>query len=340
VSSLLEILGKGLEANVGETLERFFRHGAGKSVAELEDLCRQQPDRGSLRYQLGLAYLRGMQLSQAASHLSQACRLEPDHLPARLALASAYDDMGDSQKALEHLQVANRTHPGAPAVLFAVGYCLEKLSRSGEAAEYYRDVVRAQDDCVPARQRLAAIALLRDDVDEAVLQYERLRGLSPEDSANVVMLAHLYYRSGRNDDAIAAFETAIAMEPDNWALLDDEVEVLVRSGQIREAIERLHKLLEIQGPFADLHLRLARLLSDTGQDEEAMTHFLAALEAHPDYLEARISLGTHHLRRGERPSVDQLRWSGGRSRGRRPPGGGDQQLSTGGGRRAQFRRAA
>jgi tetratricopeptide (TPR) repeat protein len=114
----------------------------------------------------------------------------------------------------------------------------------------------------------------------------------------VATLAHLYYRCGRYDDAVSAFETAIAMEPDNWALVDDEVEVLVQSGQVREAVERLYGLLETQGPFADLHLRLAQLLSDAGQDDEAMRHYLAALEADPDYLEAKIGLGTHHLSNG------------------------------------------
>lgn len=298
MSYLLEILAKGLEGNVGEVLHRYFRLGAGKGLDELEGLCRHHADRPKLRYQLGLAYLGAMQPDNAAAHLVEACRLKPDSLSARLALAAAYDEMGDSQRALEQLQVANHTHPGAPAVLFAIGYCLERLSRGAEAAEYYRDAVAGKGDFVAARQRLAAVALVADDLPEAVEQYERLCQLNPGEVDHLATLAHLYYRCGRFGDAVATFEKAIAMEPDNWALMDDEVEALVRSGQVREAIERLYTLLENQGPFADLHLRLAGLLSHIGQDDEATEHYLAALQADPNYLEAKIGLGTHHLLNG------------------------------------------
>ena len=98
-------------------------------------------------------------------------------LTARLGLAAAYDELGESAKALEQLRMAAQTHPGSPHVLFASGYCLEKLSRPDEASESYRDVLEVRPDFVAARQRLAAIALLKDDVEEAVAQYEHLRDL-------------------------------------------------------------------------------------------------------------------------------------------------------------------
>ena len=298
MSYLLEILGRGLAGSVAETLERHFRRGCGKPLAELKQLAEQRPDWPDVQCDLGMAYLRGMQFADAARHLDQACRHKPDYLEARLGLAAACDEMGRTEQALDHLRIANQTHSGSPPVLFCIGYCLEKLSRSDEAAEYYRDAVAAAGDYLAARQRLAAIALLRDDLDEAIAQHEHLRRVSGDDPQIVAALAHLYYRARRYDEAIAAFETVIAMEPDNWALADDEVEVLVQAGQIREAMERLYQLIEKQGPFADLHVRLAELLSNAGQDDEATRHFLAALEADPGYMEARISLGTHHLANG------------------------------------------
>jgi len=298
VSCLLQLLAKGLDANVGEMLEGLYSDAAGPPLAELEAACRAHPQRADLRYQLGLAHLEAMRFDQAARELSDACRLNPDHLRARLALAGACDELGETSKALEQLRTANQTHPGEPAVLLAIGYCLEKLSRSGEAAEYYRDVIRSHSDCVPARQRLAAIAVLADDLPEAIDQYEHLRRLAPNDTFNLTTLAHLYHRAGRHEQAIAAFEKVIALEPDNWALMDDEVELLVEADRLPDAVDRLCELLEAQGPFADLHLRLAELLSKMGQDEPATRHFLAALEADRNYLEAWIGLGTHHIENG------------------------------------------
>jgi protein O-GlcNAc transferase len=48
---------------------------------------------------------------------------------------------------------------------------------------------------------------------------------------------------------------------------------------------------------ADFHLRLADLLARRGEDDEAVEHYLAAIEARPGYLEATVKLGTQHLRR-------------------------------------------
>ena len=52
MSYLLELLAKGLEHDVGETVQRHLRLDAEKPAAELEELCREHPDqfqrRGSL----------------------------------------------------------------------------------------------------------------------------------------------------------------------------------------------------------------------------------------------------------------------------------------------------
>ena len=203
MSNLLDMLGKGLDANVGETLERHLRVGSGQSIDQLRRRCRLEGDRPELHRRLGLAYLHGMQFSEAVEHLRRACRDRPDDLPTRVALAATYDEMGQPEKALEQLRVANQVQPGAVAVLFAIGYCLEKLSRPDEAREYYRDVLAAEASHVAARHRLAAIALLTDDLPEAVTQYEQLRAMDGGSASVRSVLAHLYHRAGRHAEAIA-----------------------------------------------------------------------------------------------------------------------------------------
>ncbi|GAG49905.1 unnamed protein product, partial [marine sediment metagenome] len=130
---------------------------------------------------------------------------------------------------------------------------------------------------------------------EAAEQYIALRDAEPQHTWIRTALAHLYYRIGSYDKAVEEFEGAIVMEPENWALIDDEVESLVGSGLIREAIERLHTLLTEQGEFADLHARLGDLYGRIGDDEAAMHHYHTALDLQPNYLEATVKLGTQHL---------------------------------------------
>jgi tetratricopeptide (TPR) repeat protein len=306
MSYLLELLGQGLDRDVSSMLARYYFSPQRRPTSELAAECEAHPDWPDVHFQLGLARLRAVQLDEAVAALRQACRHKPDYLPARVALASALLDGSEPGLALEHLQIANQNHPGEPTVLFAIAFCLEKLSRPDEACEYYRDTLLRQPTFVPARERLAAVAVLREDLAEAISQYEALRQLRPEDSAVRTSLAHLYFRAEDYTRSVEEFECAIAMEPENWALVDDEVEALVADGRIREAIDRLHLLLEKQGDFADLHTRLADLYSQTGDDDAAVRHYHRALDLQPNYLEAKVKLGTHSLVHGRWEEAAEL----------------------------------
>jgi tetratricopeptide (TPR) repeat protein len=295
VSHILELLGRGLHSDLGDVLDRFFWTPASRSLDQLRASCQQQPDKPEWHLQLGLAYLRAVQLDEAVTHLTEVCRARPDCLPARLALASAYDEKGMPDRAVEHLKIANQTHLGEPAVLFAIAFCHEKLNEPAKAAAYYRDAVAQDGTFVAARERLAAVDVLLGNLGEAIQQYEALRRGEAHEAAYRSALAHLYYQANRPQEAVEEYEAAIAMEPENWSLVDDEVEALVACGQVREAMERLRRLIDEQGPFADLHVRLGDLCSRTGDDPGAMQQYREALELQPDYLEATVKMGTQHL---------------------------------------------
>lgn len=295
MSYLLELLGRGLQNELGDMLDRYFWSPSTKSLNELEVCCREHPDWPDIQCQLGLAHLRAMRIDEAIEHLWQACRQNPDYLAGRVALAAAYEESGQPQRAMEHLKIANQIRPGEAPILFAIGFCCEKTQRPEDAAEYYRDSVARDGRFIPARQRLAVVSVVLDQIEEAIEQYEIMRHEEPQEIWVHSALAHLYYRCGKYQKAIEQFETAISMEPENWALMDDAVEALVAGGQVREAIDRLHALAKQQGPFADIYLRLGDLYAQVNDDSAAQKYYEAALEIHPGYLEATAKFGHHHL---------------------------------------------
>lgn len=295
MSHLLELLGRGLDCDFGELLDRYFRSPHTQSISSLQDNCRQTPSSPQVHFQLGLAHLRSVQYVPAAEHLARACEQQGDHLGARVALATTHYETGRTDAALEQLKIAAELQPVQAPISFAIGFCLEKLSKPAEAAESYRAAIMKDPSFDGARERLAAVDLLSGDIAGAIAQYDAMRSARPEDGWVRSVLAHLYFLNRQYDQAGEEFRSAIAREPENWALVDDEVEVLISEGQMAEAIDHLHELIERQGSFADLHVRLADVHSMRGDDDAARTHYLTALEIQPTYLEARIKLGTHHL---------------------------------------------
>jgi tetratricopeptide (TPR) repeat protein len=69
-------------------------------------------------------------------------------------------------------------------------------------------------------------------------------------------------------------------------------------GNTDAAIDHLRRLVLQSPQFPDLHLRLANLLSTSGDDPAAAREFAEALRVHPDYLDCHIALAQHELRMG------------------------------------------
>jgi len=298
VSYLLELLGRGLDADLGEVLARYYWSPSPKPLAELERAAREHADWPDAQCQAGLAHLRAMHLEEAIDHLAEACRLKPDYLAARLALAAAYEAAGQVAQAARELKTA-LLHTGKDArVLFCLGFCCERMRQPAAAAEHYRDAIDADGRFDAARHRLAAVAVLQGHDAEAITQYEHLHHACPHEPWYLSALADLYFRTGQYDRAAACFERAIADGPDTWALPNEEVAALVAAGRSAEAMQRLRDLIEVQPTFPDLHVQLGDLHAGSGDIDAALGCFRTALELQPDYLDAAIRIGVQLLAGG------------------------------------------
>ena len=295
VSILLEVLGRGLGSDLHEMLGRFYWDGklaeVGSSPSQpLEDSSRPNPDLES-----GLAHWRESRLGEAQESLVRACRQDSENIRARAALACVFDEAGDVASALEQLRALDRLKPAEAIIQFSMGLCCERVLPPADAADYYRRAIELDEEFVLARERLAAVRLHAGDTAETIRQYQAICRLVPENTRLRTLLGALLCRAGEYDSAIEEFESAIVMGPDNWALQDVNCLQLVAEGKIHEAIEDTHQAIKMQGPFADLHLRLGDLYSLSSDDALARKHYLKTLDIQPFYLEALIRLATHHL---------------------------------------------
>ena len=295
MSHLLEILGKGLDHEVEDLLRGYFSCSATEPIEHLERDIEGDAQRPDRRLGLALAYRLDQRGDDARTCLEALRQDFPDYVPGAIALAVVLYETGNVEEALKELRFADQTQPGEAPILHCLGFCLERRGELEPAAACYRQALRSDDSYTPSRHRLAAVALVLEDVNEAVEQYSVLRRDDPQDGWLRTSLGHLLYRAGRYAESCEEFEAAIVIEPENWALVDDEVESLAQEGKNAEAIERLKALIDEQGPFADLHVRIADLYDQIGDEESATRHYHLALEIQPNYLEATVKLGTHHL---------------------------------------------
>ncbi len=299
MSYLLEILGRGLLAELAAAFRDLLRDDGHFSTQELESYVEREPECVKHRRQLAIRLLADRKYGQARDSFLDALAIDPADRVSRIGLACTLDELGLTQAAIEHLRTTLTHHADDGATFFALGFCQEKLGEIDEAIVSYESTLDITPQLRNAHERLAAIYLRLDNMDMAITHYEHLCWCEPDDLAAGLTLASLYLRAKRFEDAIRQYQYVITIEPDNWEAQDDLVTACVDAGRHEDAIEILQQLIEQRPQCADQYLQLGDLYSKTGRESEALASYQRAVELNPDYLEATIKVGVTHLRGGD-----------------------------------------
>ncbi len=108
-------------------------------------------------------------------------------------------------------------------------------------------------------------------------------------------LAHLdlgtaLSREGRRSEALAHYEAAARIRPDDAQLQYNLGVTLAASGRDREAQERYERALALRPEYPEAHNNLGILLARQGRIEDAVRHCTEAVRLRPDFAEARFNL--------------------------------------------------
>jgi len=149
----------------------------------------------------------------------------------------------------------------------------------------------------PADQRDAAKAKVADLANQAVAEFQQAQKDAPEKDPNIHLfwarMGEAYDLAGRNDEAINAYQQAIAAKPDNAAYYNNLGNVLARSGKIDEAKAAYTKSAELDPPNAALAWRnFAISLYQANRMAEAIEPLQKATQLDPKNAQGWYLLGT------------------------------------------------
>ncbi len=199
---------------------------------------------GSGDYQFGrIAETRG-DINEAISFYKRALQKDPALLAALQALVSVSLSGGRSNEAIEASQqfIADNPDQSGARLLLASAYL--QAGRASAAEQEFKQLIADEPALPQAYVNLAAV--YDDDSDQ---RYETLRrGLraNPEDLRLGILLGLEYERHGRVDDAIAAYEEAMALNPDN-ALVPNNLAMLLLDHRSDES--NLGRAMELSRRF-------------------------------------------------------------------------------------------
>ena len=304
MANILEMLGRGLTGSLASIFQDHLQSADRCSMSRLEERLDAAPGSAEDHLQLGLKYLQTGRLGQARTQLEAAVdadELGDAELAAQLGLACANEELGRYPEAIDHLQDAMRCGGEYPEVLAAAAGCAERADLSDQAIQLYERALQIDPLYRRAHERLAAISLHKQNRRQAADHYRQLTSLFPGDVGYHLTLANLLVIMDETEEAIAHYQHALLIDPENWEADQELAVAFEKAGLYLDAIEQLEAVCPEQDDdpaMAGICVRLGDLYGRLAQDRLSLAAYERALRLNPNLLEASVKLGTHHLRMG------------------------------------------
>ncbi len=185
----------------------------------------------------------------------------------------------------------------ALAIALCAALASERLSTFSSEVALWDDAVArlGGDTSMPLADRpvrFRGIAQFRAGRDaEALADFERALAIAPREAENWLARGTLLMRSARSDAALADFDRALQLEPRLADALERRCVVLMRLRRLDDALASCRRALELAPHTALNHTSLGMALALAGRANEAEAAYRRALAMAPSSADTRYQLG-------------------------------------------------
>lgn len=254
-------------------------------------------DPSSEQANIGLAqtHLQKNEQDKALELLKKAAVANPRSSRVHLLLADIYEKKGDAKQAEYQRLLGGKksaTVHDVPAQVEGIALG-DQLAAKGEverAAEAYQSVLKTSPDAVQPFERLGALYFKAGRDAEAISAYREASYRHSENPEVYYTLGLLYERRNQLDEAVVSYKRAIEKKSDFAEARLKLGDIRLARGNVREAVEEYVAFLKLKPESADIHLKLARIFVKNKELAQAEESYKAVLTLAPDNPEAHREL--------------------------------------------------
>ncbi len=316
--ALLREIGLDVSSLLDKAEERV---SAGEYHEALEDFDTVlQSDQRNLRALLKKAeLLRKLQRAgEALDCLQRALRVDPWHQKALLSKGSLLEEQGRDDEALECYETILQGGPEYLEALVRKGEMMIRLQEAELALEAFREALRLRPGDADLEARIRFLEESREDpLDRAGNEIEANRFERAEELLRVALegprggearreLTDLYFKMGRQEEALQLLDQSIEEDPGNLDLILMRVGALSHRGRLADALEACEKACEIAPEEATVWSIRGNLEADLGLESRARESLQKALELNPEDPDSRRRLEELYAREQESAELEQV----------------------------------
>ncbi|NWG93496.1 MAG: tetratricopeptide repeat protein, partial [Parvularculaceae bacterium] len=296
-------------------------HGAGsptRAIPIYERALEEDTENPDILSAYGLALVEAGRPTDAETPLRRAIAIDPTRPGYRVNLAELFFKVGETDLAIETLQQTISAHPTFPRAFARLGRAqidsrnfaaaaetLDRalqldpndrtsgllLARALAAQENYGAVYYVLDHLekvfpndIQVKKFRLEIARMRQDFPALAVLAEELVKLSPDDPQGWRGIATARYEDGRYEDALAALERALTLEPKTADGLSQLAATAIQTLDFAKAEAALDAAEALDAGNTRLLSTRALLRTYQGRKEEAEAYCRRCIEADPHFI--------------------------------------------------------
>ena len=238
-----------------------------KGLADLEKAIEIDP-RQAATYEIKSLILAKMEkFDEAMAALEKVQELRPDSIYPRVQKARLFAQQKKFEEALKELDKAHAAAPEDVAVLLLRAGVRQQLGQLDKAVADVDAVLKLRPDLQPAMRIRAVLLTATGETEKAIEQLEELRKLAPKDLFVMIQLASLHHAAKEYRKAADTFSAALAQQPDSWLALHGRADSRLALGEHKPAIADYEKAIELRPEDTALLNNLAWVLATSPRDE-------------------------------------------------------------------------
>ncbi len=247
---------------------------------------------------------KATRVAQRMRSLQAEVQRHPTGWKRKLELADLYYAIGRWQEAIEGYREVINKQPSKFDLYLRLGQILRLLEREEEAIAVYENALSQARQNTTRHHLRSLIAFSRRQYTLAATHVSAATLLAPDNAIHWHLLGKIHLATEAYQDALQAYDTALALNPDDLIALSESYEPLIAMGRFNEALKRVRRTYKLV-PH-DLHAvkRLAdyrcRMGLVSGQaNKETKKLIRVARKVAPQAAYAEATRATYHLYRGK-----------------------------------------
>jgi len=289
-------------SNISALLARNYalRGNYQQAIEEYRETFRAHPNNTSAILNTGYCYLQLRQFDEAEKYFKWAINLMPSFEQAYNDLGIVYFSQQKFDQAIAQYQKAIEINKDYPEPHINLGNLYRSLKRNEQATQEYESALRIKPDQPETRQRLCALYMERGQYEKAQKVLKPLLQKNAAPSAqNHVMQGNIYQRQGQHAPALAEYEKALSLMPQNPLICYNIGLSHYYLKNYAAAEDYFRKALGVKPDIAEAYNMLGQLMLLKKDDAAALELFRKAVTINPKLKDAQVKLGALYLQFGD-----------------------------------------